>query len=138
MRLQESSCRLSWDPGQCAHRWGTPVECGWQPEPGAILALSSGSHQPIDLCGMDAQAAGLGGFSGFKSDAALRLGKSESRSLAARVAVQAATVSPKSLQLAAGILLWRARVPQSLYCLSSQDTWIGQTSRRCRNSRSCS
>ncbi len=53
------------------------------------------------------QAAGLCGFSGFKSESALRLGKSESKSLAARVAVQATTVSPETLQHAARILQCR-------------------------------
>ena len=53
---------------------------------------------------MRAQAAGLCGFSGFKSESALRLGKAESKSLAARVAVQATTVSPETLQHAARIL----------------------------------
>ena len=53
---------------------------------------------------MRAQAAGLCGFSGFKSESALRLGKAGSKSLAARVAVQATTVSPETLQHAAGIL----------------------------------
>ena len=52
---------------------------------------------------MYAQAAGLCGFSGFKSESALRLGKAESRSLAARVAVQATTVSPESSQPAASV-----------------------------------
>ncbi|CAK0785691.1 hypothetical protein CVIRNUC_008902 [Coccomyxa viridis] len=45
------------------------------------------------------QAAGLCSFSGFKSESALRLGKAESRSLAARVAVQATTGSKGSKQV---------------------------------------
>ncbi|CAL5228152.1 g11232 [Coccomyxa viridis] len=45
------------------------------------------------------KAAGLCGFSGFKSESALRLGKSESKSLAARVAVQATTGSRGSKQV---------------------------------------
>ena len=52
---------------------------------------------------MCAQAAGLCGFSGFKSDSALRLGKAESRSLAARVAVQATTVSPSNSQFTSSV-----------------------------------
>lgn len=63
----------------------------------------SGSQQATHCTCMRAQAAGLCGFSGFKSESALRLGKAESRSLAARVAVQATTVSPESLQHAASI-----------------------------------
>lgn len=56
---------------------------------------------------MHAQAAGLCGFSGFKSESALRLGKAESKSLAARVAVQATTVSPETVQHAERILRQR-------------------------------
>ena len=63
----------------------------------AVLGAAQGAWLPEQYLSTHtcAQAAGLCSFSGFKSESALRLGKAENRSLAARVAVQATTVSPE-------------------------------------------